>query len=245
MNSKPPVAAARRLGAYYAASFLIVGIKAPFWPVWLTGRGMGPREIAALFAAAIWLNVVTAPAIGALADRLDRRRAAMIALAGVAILGYAGFWNASGFWALLGLTLVTATAQTALMPLGDSITLAAVRQDGLDYGRVRVWGSVSFIVAAMASGAVLAGAATVSQGGNAVLLLVLASACVLFFACIAVPAMSRETAGRPHLSLFGAMARDRRFWLFVVTAAALQASHQLYYGFGTLYWRSLGLSSTR
>src|SRR5205807_5495543 len=37
-------------------------------------------------------------------------------------------------------------------------------------------------------------------------------------------------------------AADRRFWLFVVSAAALQASHQLYYGFGTLYWRGLGFS---
>jgi PPP family 3-phenylpropionic acid transporter len=38
------------------------------------------------------------------------------------------------------------------------------------------------------------------------------------------------------------LARDRRFWKFVAVAAALQASHQVYYGFGTLYWRSLGFS---
>src|SRR5213079_3330303 len=42
----------------------------------------------------------------------------------------------------------------------------------------------------------------------------------------------------------GGFAGDRRFWLFVVSAAALQASHQLYYGFGTLYWRQLGFSDT-
>jgi MFS transporter, PPP family, 3-phenylpropionic acid transporter len=40
----------------------------------------------------------------------------------------------------------------------------------------------------------------------------------------------------------GAMAADRRFWWFVAAAAAIQASHQVYYGFGTLYWRSLGFS---
>ncbi len=186
--------------------------------------------------------MVTAPAIGALADHLGRRRAVMIVLSAAAVAGYAGLWNAYGFWALLALTLVTATAQSALMPLGDSITLAAVRRDGLDYGRVRVWGSVSFIVAAMVSGAVLARSAIASQGGNAVLILVLASSCVLFLACIAMPVAAREGLGRPHLSLLGAMAGDRRFWLFVVSAAAVQASHQLYYGFGTLYWRSLGLS---
>ena len=29
-----------RLGAFYAASFLVVGIQLPFWPVWLAGRGL-------------------------------------------------------------------------------------------------------------------------------------------------------------------------------------------------------------
>ncbi len=37
---------------------------------------------------------------------------------------------------------------------------------------------------------------------------------------------------------------DPRFWLLVVSASALQASHQLYYGFGSLYWRELGISDT-
>ena len=233
---------APRLGAYYAAVFLIVGIKAPFWPVWLAGRGLGAREIAALFAAAIWVNVATTPAIGALADRLGRRRAAMVVLCSVAILGYALLWNAYDFWTLFALTLVTATAQTALMPLGDSITLAAVRERGVDYGRVRVWGSVSFILAAMASGAALSHAAAGERGGNAVLALVLIASLVLFAACVAIPAEPRAAPGPSRWSALGTMARDRRFWQFIVVAAALQASHQVYYGFGTLYWRSLGFS---
>jgi PPP family 3-phenylpropionic acid transporter len=231
-----------RLSAYYAASFLIVGIKAPFWPVWLAGRGLGAREIAALFAAAIWVNVATSPAIGALADRLGRRRKIMVVLCAVAIVGYAGLWQAFSFWLLLGLTLVAGTAQTALMPLGDSITLAAVREEGIDYGRVRVWGSVSFIIAAMASGAVLSRSHGATLGDNAVLVLVLVASVILLTACMAIPAVAREPTGHSRRVGIGVLARDRRFWQFVTVAAALQASHQVYYGFGTLYWRSLGFS---
>lgn len=242
INPSGPPRLSLRLGAYYAAGFLVVGIKAPFWPVWLAERGLGARQIAALFAAAIWVNVVTTPAVGALADRLGRRRAMMIALCAVALVGYASLWNAYSFWLLLGLTLVTATAQTALMPLGDSITLAAVRERGIDYGRVRLWGSCSFIVAAMASGALLAQPSLPRSGDNTVLLLVLAASVVLLAACIAIPPPAREPSGPPRRVALGGMARDRRFWGFVAIAAALQASHQVYYGFGTLYWRSLGFS---
>src|SRR5205823_9039764 len=113
-----------------------------------------------------------------LADRLGRRRAVMIALAAVACAAYAGLWPVAGFWSLVALNLVAGMAQSAMMPLGDSITLAAVRTEGLDYGRVRVWGSASFILAAIGSGVMLAhgppGAPPGAPGDNRVLLLVLA-----------------------------------------------------------------------
>jgi PPP family 3-phenylpropionic acid transporter len=236
-----------RLGMFYAASFLVVGVQLPFWPLWLTGRGLDARAIALVFAAAIWAKIIATPALGALADRFGQRRAVMIALALCACAAYAGLWPVAGFWPLLALNLVAGTAQSALMPLGDSITLAAVRSEGLDYGRVRVWGSVTFILAAISSGAALALSPPVSHADNRVLLLVLGASAVLLVACIGIPRAARSglpLRGRwaaPHGDLWR-LARDRRFWLFVVSAAALQSSHQLYYGFGTLYWRELGFS---
>ena len=98
-----PRGQASRLGAFYAASFLVVGIQLPFWPVWLAGRGLDPREIAVVFAATIWVKVIAAPLLGALADRLERRRAVMIALAAVACATYAALWPALGWWPLLAL----------------------------------------------------------------------------------------------------------------------------------------------
>jgi PPP family 3-phenylpropionic acid transporter len=230
---------------FYAASFLVVGIQLPFWPVWLAGRGLDVHQIALVFAAAIWAKVIATPLLGALADRLGRRRAVMIALALSACAAYAGLWSITGFEAILALNLVAGMAQSALMPLGDSITLAAVRDDGLDYGRVRVWGSVSFILAAIGSGAALANIPRGAQGDNQVLFLVLAASAVLLVACVGIPRAARSAlALRSRWAALGRLAADRRFWLFVVSAAALQSSHQLYYGFGTLYWQGLGYSDT-
>jgi PPP family 3-phenylpropionic acid transporter len=233
----------RRLGAYYAASFLVVGIQLPFWPVWLAGRGLDTQEIAALFAAAIWAKVIATPLIGGMADRLGRRRGVMVALAAMACIAYAALWPAWGFWPLLWLNLAAGVAQSALMPLGDSITLAAVRGARLDYGRIRVWGSLSFIVAAVGSGALLAGNSAPPIPGNTVLALVLAASAMLLIACLWIPPAPAVT-GRSGWAALGRFAADRRFWLFVASGSALQSSHQLYYGFGTLYWRELGFSDT-
>jgi PPP family 3-phenylpropionic acid transporter len=234
---------ARRIGVFYAASFLVVGIQLPFWPLWLAGRGLDARAIAVVFAAAIWAKIIATPAVGALADRFGQRRGVMIVLAACACAAYAGLWPVAGFWPLLALNLVAGTAQSALMPLGDSITLAAVRSEGLDYGRVRMWGSVAFILAAVGSGAALALRPPMSHADNHVLLLVLAASAVLLAACIGIPRSARSALpARARRAALARLVRDRRFWLFVISVAALQSSHQLYYGFGTLYWRELGFS---
>jgi PPP family 3-phenylpropionic acid transporter len=227
-----------RLSAFYAATFLVTGIQLPFWPVWLAARGLTPREIGLLLAAAIWVKVLATPAIGALADKTGGRRVLMGALAAAALAAYAGLLSAESFWLLISLNLVALTAQSALMPLGDTITLAAARSGGLDYGRVRLWGSVSFIFASIASGAALA-----SSAGERVLPLVLGSSTLVLLACLRVPSV-RPVEGGARIAGIGAVAGDPTFWIFVLAASALQASHQVYYGFGTLYWRSLDFSDT-
>jgi PPP family 3-phenylpropionic acid transporter len=237
MHRSGPPPRAVRLSLFYAASFFLSGIQLPFWPLWLAGRGLGAREIGLLFAAAIWASVIATPAIGALSDRLRGRRGLMSALAAIAFCGYLAMAPAAGFWPLFSLNLVAAAAQSALMPLGDSTTLAAVRGGGLDYGRIRLWGSFAFILAAFATGEIAAAAP-----GRVLSLMLFASALHLA-ACLALPPPVPVAPTRPMPPTgLRQVARDRRFWLFAATAAALQASHQLYYGFGTLYWHKLGFS---
>jgi MFS transporter, PPP family, 3-phenylpropionic acid transporter len=166
----------------------------------------------------------------------------MVGLAATALGFYAALLPAAGFWPILWLSLAAGVAQSALMPLGDSITLAAVRERGFDYGRIRVWGSVSFIAAALASGLILA-VPPRAVPGNRVLWLVLGGIVLLLGACLALPPAGSPPAATARWAALGRFAANRRFWLFVVSASALQSSHQLYYGFGTLYWRRLGFSA--
>jgi PPP family 3-phenylpropionic acid transporter len=216
----------------------VTGIQLPFWPVWLASRGLTAREIGVLLAAAIWVKVLATPAIGVLADKMIGRRVLMGALAAAAVAAYAGLLPAGSFWLLISFNLVALTAQSALMPLGDTITLAAAHSEGLDYGRIRLWGSVSFIFASIASGAALA-----SSSGERALPLVLGASTLLLLACLLIPTI-RSVEGVARVVGMRAVAGDLRFWIFILAASALQASHQVYYGFGTLYWRSLDFSDT-
>jgi MFS transporter, PPP family, 3-phenylpropionic acid transporter len=144
----------------------------------------------------------------------------MGALAATAFVGYAAMTPAQSFWVLAPLNLIALTAQSALMPLGDTVTLAVSRSDGLDYRRIRVWGSVSFILGSLASGAALA-----SSSAEQALPLVLSAFALLLMACLCTPQLRHPTGGSRFAGV-RAFAGERRFWIFVVVASAL---HQVYW----------------
>jgi MFS transporter, PPP family, 3-phenylpropionic acid transporter len=70
---------------------------------------------------------------------------------------------------------------------------------------------------------------------------VLGGSGLVLLACLGIPRLRGYAGANRHIGMRG-IAGDPRLWLLIASAAALQASHQVYYGFGTLYWRSLGFS---
>lgn len=231
--------AAPRLALFYAAIFLLVGIQLPFWPVWLAGRGLSPAEIGVVLASALWVKVIANPLAGSLADRSGSRRGLMIALAAANLAGFLLFLPSYGFASLLTVNLVTSAAFSALLPLGDNLTLTIAYERKLDYGRMRVWGSISFIAASLGAGALLA-----SRPSELVLVLLIGAASLNLLACLQLPAHSftRAQAFGESWRRWRRLLLDRRQLLFLAAATAIQASHSTYYAFGTLHWRSLGYS---
>ncbi|MFQ5775647.1 MAG: 3-phenylpropionate MFS transporter [Kiloniellaceae bacterium] len=225
-----------RYAAYYGAVFLTLGVYLPFWPLWLAHRGLGAGEIGLLLALASWIKVLSNPAIAQVADRSGRAKAVLVAAAALTLVAFAGFFAARGFWPILGVTLLAAAFFQALIPLAESQTMAAVARERLDYGRIRLWGSLTFILGTAGAGRLLTG-----RDPDLVLVLILAALGLTVAAALALPGRRPQTApaGRRALT---ALLRERRFLLFLGAASLLQASHAVYYGFSALHWRAAGLS---
>jgi MFS transporter, PPP family, 3-phenylpropionic acid transporter len=228
------VTAALRLSLFYAGYFLGTGVSMPFWPVWLAGRGLGAPEIGALLALSQWVRVAANPVLGLLADRSRDRTRFMVLLGAAAVAGYVLCLPAHGFAALVVPSLIVAAATTALVPLADATTLAAAARGELDYGRVRLWGTLAFIAATVLGGRILTG-----RSSELVLYLLLGGMVLTTIVCALVPragAMERA-APAPWRALMA-----RRHLVFLAAATLVQSSHAVYYAFGTLYWQRLGFS---
>jgi PPP family 3-phenylpropionic acid transporter len=223
-----------RLALFYGTYFAAVGTYLPFWPVWLESRGLTPTEIGYVLAAAFWPRIVTSFLIPSLADRFGERRRPMILLAGVTLVGLALFSVARDFPVLLALSLITGASWAAILPLGEASVLHAARRQGLEYGRIRLWGSLTFILGAIGVGEWLE-----SAGPEVVLWSIALTVACTLVACILMPEAPTAAAG-PTRRAFRRLARQRQFLAFVAAAGLIQASHAVYYGFATLHWRAAG-----
>ncbi len=225
---------ALRISLFYTAYFAMVGVYQPFFPLWLESRGLDAPEIAWVIAASIWLRVAVNPAVMVFADwQGERRRYALrFAVASVAVA--ACFPLAEGFWPVLGLVLLFALAHGPTLPLSDNIALLTARSRRLDYGRLRVWGSVAFIVASTGGGWALAG-----RGDDAIVAAMVAGLAWVALATAVLPD-ARSQAQRAIWRAAGGLLRDTGFLLCVAAIACNMASHAVLMGFGTIHWEEAG-----
>ncbi len=226
---------ALRLSFFYAAVFGTVGVNTPFFPVWLSSRGMDAAQIGILLAAVSWVRVVTTPWLGGVAERMGERRRPMAVLAAVALMAFASYGLADGFWGYLCVGIVAGVAHAAVMPLGENVTMSTAPAARLDYGHMRLWGSFSFILASAGGGWFLQG-----RPADAILWLLVGTAALMFIACCLLPE-PRLPRAHAHTTPVRRLLSNRLFLLFVFSCGLLQASHAVVYGFGTLHWRASGL----
>lgn len=228
---------AARLSLFYAAFFVFAGIHLPFWPIWLSAKGIDAEGIALIIAAGIAVKVAVNPLVAHFADRSGARRSIMLALIAGAAVCFAFFYVVDGFAPILLANLAFLSLWAAVMPLGESLTVLASREKGFDYGRVRLWGSIAFVAAAIGSGMVLAG-----RPGETVLFMLTPALALVLLAVASVPDVrAPPAAGRfAALELIG----NRPFLAMLLACTLAQASHAAYYAFSTLRWRASGHTET-
>jgi len=237
-----------RLGLVYAALFLIIGCYLPYLPVWLEWRALSADQIAILLATPLFGRILIAPTVSFTADRLGDRRLILILSAWGSLASFGALMLSDGFWPMLFAMVLVAIASTTLMPLTETVAISAIRRTRLDYGRVRLWGSLSFIGASLGVGVVIQ-----YWGAGLVLPLLMLAASLMVLGAYLIPRDLGTTQGRgqapakapvPRLRLRDGLAlvRSPLFLIFLLAASLIHGSHALLYAFGSLHWRAQGFS---
>lgn len=234
MDPAPP-RLALRLSLFSAALISMLGVFMPFWSPWLAHRGFTPIEIAWLLALPACVRSLVGPLVANVVDRSGRRREAIVVLAVLCVAVFGAIWPVHSFLMLLPLCAVFQSSYSALVPLYDSFTILVADQHGLQFGRIRLWGSLSFLVISIASGRML-------KEAPPDLIYALILACLLL-TCAALPLLPRRDESPKNRAdvAWRRLLGVRSFGWLVITYALIQSSHAAYYAYSTLRWGADGI----
>jgi PPP family 3-phenylpropionic acid transporter len=223
---------------FYFCHYLAVGVYMTFLPAYFRGLGLSGRQLSTVFTVTPLFALVIPLAWAYLADRTRRHDRVIQIVAGGAFLAFVPLLFARRFPAILGGWAGYALFTVALGGLADAFAVARVRA-GAVYGRLRVWGSVGYVVAAVGVGGLLT-ARGGAVDGMAPLAMWLALGCA-FAAALSLRGPGESTV---HLRLRNVrtLLADRSLQLTLIVAAlhwACLSPYHLYFG---VYLRDLGLT---
>lgn len=147
----------RLLSLYMGLTTSTVGFLQPFVPIYLLEAGLSKSQIGLVAGSGAALAVVLQPLLGKLSDRLDSRRPFVAIMSVVAALVYLSFPFLKGAPAFLFAVALGLNASMYMQGVGGVLVgrLAKKGQGGTTYAAYRVWGSISYIVVALAVGFII------------------------------------------------------------------------------------------
>ncbi|MEC5343043.1 3-phenylpropionate MFS transporter [Brenneria populi] len=230
------------LALSYFTYFFCYGVFLPFWSDWLKGEGLAAESIGLLLGAGL-----VARFVGSLTITPSVKNSARLifALRGLGLLALAfsvGFWLGDAWlWLLLvmvGFNLFFAP----LVPLTDALAAVWQRQIAMDYGKVRVWGSIAFVI-----GSAVTGELVDIWGHPAILAILSAGLAAMVLGMLlrpsVMPTASVSCARSAAVTPWRRLLREPAVWRFLLCVSLLQGAHAAYYGFSVIYWKGEGYSA--
>jgi MFS transporter, PPP family, 3-phenylpropionic acid transporter len=141
-----------RLSGFYFWYFAFIGAFAPYFALYLQSFGYSPLQIAALMAVGPLSRIYGPNLWGWLADRSRRRGLLLRWLSVLAAAVFCLVFLHPGFAGMLLLLIVLNLFLSGILPLAEASTMALLGERVGAYGRIRLWGSVGFVLIVIAGG---------------------------------------------------------------------------------------------
>lgn len=144
-----------RLSGYYFFHFAFVGVFQPYFGLYLQSLGLSSWEIGLILSQMALMRLCSPAVWGWLADHLHVRIPLVRLAAGVSVVVFNLFFFAQTLVPLLGAMALLAFFWSAALPLMETVVFDHLHAEPARYSRVRIWGSIGYIVTVLATGALL------------------------------------------------------------------------------------------
>ena len=155
MHASPYLLPYWRLSGYYFFYFAFIGAFSPYFGLYLQSLNFSAWDIGLLMSQMQLMRLFGPYLWGWLADRFGRRMEIIRLAALIGLAGFTAFFWFDRLSTMLAAMAVLAFFWSAALPLVETLTFDHLRSERGRYSRIRLWGSIGFIVAVMGTGAIL------------------------------------------------------------------------------------------
>lgn len=227
-----------RLSSFYFFYFALLGCISPFWGLFLDARGFSGQEIGELMALFGLVRIVAPNVWGALGDYTDRRMALLRLGTLMCALIFLNIFWVSSFLTMAMIMVGYGFFWAAVLPQFEVVTLNYLKERTDEYSKIRIWGSIGFVVFVLILGVVFD---FISVNYLPVFMLLLLSA--IFISSTTIKGQE-ITHGHEEGVGFLALVRRPPVVAFLVAAFLMQVSHGAYYTFFSLFLEQAGYSTS-
>ena len=227
-----------RLAAFYFAYFCYLGAYAPYFSLYLAGAGFPAGEIATILALPQFVRIFAPMAWGWLSDATGSRRGVVALSCALTTAAVGTLFFVSGFAQTAMTVALIGMCSAAVLSIVDALTFSVLGARTDRYGPIRLWGSVGFIVAVLATGAMLDLLPVVN-----LLRVLFALSLGTLLAAFGLPAPRVERATQVKGSL-RAILRRSEVIAFFAACTFMTVAHGALYVFYSIYLVGHGYSKT-
>lgn len=225
------------LRVQYFVYFGILGLYLPYFNLYCYHLGFSGAQIGTLSGIRSATLVLFPFVWGALADRYHRRKSIYLLCNLTAAAIWCGYLVTTSFAPMLVIAVAYGIFFAPLISFLEAYAMDLLGKDKKAYGRVRVWGSVSFILVVTLMGPLIE-----RHGVGLIVPFILGGALLQTAAAGGLP----RAGAMPQPATGDALARMpwSRTVVFLCCGFLMLASHGTYYGFFSIHLENMGLPPT-
>ncbi len=234
------------LSSNYFLQFLVTGTFLPFWMVYLTSvKNLSVLEASSIFSMLYFARVISGIFLSPyLIKKYNLNITMKLSVASGLILAISyGFTNEK---ILLGIiTFLFGLIYFMISPLVEGLASLFLREENIDYGKARTYGSLGYTVVGIFIGGVL------GYVGNGALYYILIFLVALYLVFMFLPQpklvknlnLDNNNNNDKKESLYGWVLKDRNAILLIATIFLYQLSHTAYNNYNAIYLESMNISA--
>lgn len=243
LKARPRLTPELRTTAFFFTYFMGPGAAVMFLPIWLSEKGITTEQIGIINAVPVFVILALNLVVGRVADRAKDWRQVIVIGALIAGIVPIGLFFVNEFWGILLFWTLLSLPTGAIGPVLDAATMRMTRRNGSDFGTIRAWGTVGFMVFNGLTGFL------VVWFGSAIfvplfvgLTLLRAAASLLLPAFRAPGEQATIAAARPVAGKLMEIITKPWFVLPLVGFALIFGTHVILNAFAALLWKEQGIS---